>query len=838
MSLYNVIINACILKFSDVCTCMVHVHLVLFFIILLLLFYIIDSSHETQSDTSWMTQYEKAIERQGSVSLNIIRCVLVGPPKVGKSCLKHLLVHNEPQEVTTSTPVLESPEVITFTPELYMTHQGSSSVWQPINADEMGGMIKKCTIEEEYEVQKREPHVPIRTIALRHWKSAIVSQLSGVVNTFNPVVISSKIKERSSNPTPSGTVKDATSNSNVECTFKPESLEMAKRHLFRNLSSTSCNTVSSFDQRQLTLIHILDSGGQLAFQDTLPLLIGTPCTYISVFNASVDLDKPIDITFRAQDGSEAKLDHQLSQWDMMLRTFSSVHTMEYKCHEGIRQILQDGAALPHSRIAVVGTHKDQLETLPNQDDLKKKITTLLRGIEGSKPYRILYGQINHPFFLIDNQEGLDTAYVNSLRKTLSSEESALRLKIPVMWLLVELITQKRDSKFIRYDELKQFCLQEKFIDREDADRQFNSLVMLLHSLGFYAFYKLEGVSEADNWVCTDAATLYREVSKLLVIQYMNPNKEATCLFKKSGLISKGCHKELFTEVHISDEMNDTWFLQVIQHIGVAAQITRSNPEKLFVPLALPFNRVSLPKHTTVSNLCFTLIFRGSQSHDLPRGIFSRLVVYLADKRTLLQRLFGFHEHYIWEIEPEHSDRTTIKFTCNNATVYLLEKPEHVEVSIFTSQAFFTSPFNPHNAQNISALYEFCQKVQTTVEEALKYTCRQVFGNKWFKKAEIKKGFLCSCTASPQHLAIVQLKPRICTKCPLGNTHTVKEMCFDEKIWFSKSTQSDYQVCVCVCVYVCVCVCVWVCVCVCACVCVWVHACMRVCMSMGVQNICN
>ena len=31
--------------------------------------------------------------------------------------------------------------------------------------------------------------------------------------------------------------------------------------------------------------------------------------------------------------------------------------------------------------------------------------------------------------------------------------------------------------------------------------------------------KLDGISKADNWVCTDAATLYREVSKLLVVQY-------------------------------------------------------------------------------------------------------------------------------------------------------------------------------------------------------------------------------------------------------------------------------------------------------------------------------
>ena len=245
------------------------------------------------------------------------------------------------------------------------------------------------------------------------------------------------------------------------------------------------------DQRQLTLIHILDSGGQLAFQDILPLLIGTPCTYVTVFNASVDLDQPVDITYRPQDRSEAGLDHQLNQWDMMLRTFSSIHTMEYKCHDEIRQILQDGSTLPHSRIAVVGTHKDKLETSPKRDYLKKKMNTLLGEIEDSKPYGLLHDQLQHgsPYFLLDNLQGIDQNYTNSLRKTLSSKECILPLKVPLMWLMVELTTQRLDQKLIPYNEMKQFCLQLKYISEEDADSQFYSLLLFFHSLGFYAFYE-------------------------------------------------------------------------------------------------------------------------------------------------------------------------------------------------------------------------------------------------------------------------------------------------------------------------------------------------------------
>ena len=136
------------------------------------------------------------------MSLNIIRCVLVGPPKVGKSCLKHLLVHNKSKEVTTSTPVLESPEIVTFTPkvvtftatpELYITQQGSSSVWQPIK--DMEGMIKKWTMEEEYETQET-----LSTTRMNHNESGRrprlpqKSTLTGKVSdNFKPITLNTTV---------------------------------------------------------------------------------------------------------------------------------------------------------------------------------------------------------------------------------------------------------------------------------------------------------------------------------------------------------------------------------------------------------------------------------------------------------------------------------------------------------------------------------------------------------------------------------------------------------------------------------------------------------------------
>ena len=54
---------------------------------------------------------EEAIEGHGSVEVNISHAIFTGGSRVGKTSLKHYLLHNTAREDKTSTGVLEAPEV-------------------------------------------------------------------------------------------------------------------------------------------------------------------------------------------------------------------------------------------------------------------------------------------------------------------------------------------------------------------------------------------------------------------------------------------------------------------------------------------------------------------------------------------------------------------------------------------------------------------------------------------------------------------------------------------------------------------------------------------------------
>jgi small GTP-binding protein len=730
---------------------------------------------------SWMSQYKMAVKQQGSVSVNIVRCVLVGPPKVGKSCLKHLLVHNEPKEVTTSTPVLESPEIVTITPELYMTKQGSSSVWKPIMSDEMEDLVKKWTMEGDYSDPKVH-EIPSNDSKRSANNLRIPKVLKNISKLF------SRKASSSSNGKHTPCIHTSAVASSINSTAL-SSLKLAQSELFGNHQVDCMGT--KWDQQKLTLVHILDSGGQLAFHDVLPLLINTPCTYVNVFNASVDLDEPVDITYRAQDGRECKLHHQLSQWDMMLRTFSSAHNMSFKCHEEIKDVLNTGQSPTKSHIAVVGTHKDKLASLPNHEDLKSKIASRLDSTEASRPYSLLRHPKGHPLFLIGSLAMHDEQDLNSLRATLSSEACTMSLDIPLVWLYLELVTRNTEIKFIRYSELKDFCLQSEYISTkgdEDVDVQLRSLLSFLHSLGFYAFYDLEGVCDADNWVCTDAATLYREVSKLLVVQYMEyPTKEATRLFKKTGIIEMRGVQDLFNELDILRMINDSWFLQVLLHIGIAARVMHEGAQYYFLPLALPFNRVSLPCGTSVSRLCVTLVFshQFGRLHvtEFPRGLFPHVAVQLANCPHQL----SCHKKDLWQIVPNHSDRTHIKFDYKESAIYLIESTGHIEVAITLGKPFFSSSMSTEEMKQ--KVHSFCKDVHSTVLATVESACVQVYGVQFVQQVSLKSGFLCSCGESIRHLAFLDENGTL--RCSLQVSRLPKEMSCREKIWIS-SEESDIK----------------------------------------------
>ena len=342
--------------------------------------------------------------------------------------MKHLLVHNVPKEVKRSTAVLETPEVVTkrsameFSSEQYAVEEGTSA-WQPVSSVIMKNSLHHCIASKAYEEKNQYPieveakeaeHVQCEALIMKLAQSDTLALLGQY-----PIEGQHEVEEQDGRSFPKQAQSDLAS---LDLQYSQVREEMGGEGLRIKLKNAS-------------FIHLLDTGGQPSFQDVLPLLLDVPCTYIQVFNVSRSLYEHIPVTYRPNDGTEVSSENAECGHDMMLRSFSSMHTMAQKYSKELATFRQKDSPPPQLRIFVVGTHKDELIAQGRLDEATKEIKTFLETLKGKRYYNsIQWDSKGQKFFLINALSVNDRVYVNDLRERISSE-GFLKLDVPLMWFI-------------------------------------------------------------------------------------------------------------------------------------------------------------------------------------------------------------------------------------------------------------------------------------------------------------------------------------------------------------------------------------------------------------------
>ena len=665
--------------------------------------------------------------KQGSVDVTINRNIFIGPSAVGKSCLKHLLVHNKPKEVKVSTPVMAKPEVVSISAEKYAVE--GTSVWLPLSDEKMACSIRSSCLSRQYHVTETKPKAPPEDHHVKPLQP---------VKKSDPPAVASKIPSRTSREEVSPTA----GNSVLPIPSAPSTAQS----VFRKAHSSLMHDLDAGLQEELRLngarfVHLLDTGGQPSFQDVLPLLLDIPCTYVHVFNAAMDLDQPVPITYRPNASTEVEiLASSETVWGMTLRSLSSVQTLAYKVSSNAGALPMN-IQFPTFRTVLVGTFKDQLVKKGITAAATAKISKQIELLE-KKPYysHIVPNCKGELFFLVNNmQHGEpsqrtqeDQESIDDLRVVLSHSDGALKTKIPIGWFHFEMVARKVSQKFFPFAELLEHARELKCVSSANPSREFRSLLQLFHSLGVFTFVDH---TDVPNTVCTDSSVFLQEVSKLLAIQFIEiPKCMAAKTFKKTGILA--LDEGLFNELGILKEVDPVWLLRCLCYLGVTACISPPGATTVyyFMPAALPAE-VSLASATgSVAPLLVAFTFEENffvSTDDLPRGIFTRLAVELANKKE-------------WILTQGKNSHFTIMFQWKKLHICVVESSGFISIV----------PRVSNNARCSSAeLHEYCRAIRSTFEAAIQASAQAVFGSKFTDKASAIYGFNCPCKISPTHLAV-------------------------------------------------------------------------------------
>ena len=705
------------------------------------------------------------MEKQGSVDVAINRNIIMGPPATGKSCLKHLLVHNEPKEVKISTPVMAKPEVVSISAEKCAVE--GTSVWLPLSDEKMACFIRSSCLSRQYHVTVAIPKDP------QEDRRAKPNQPVTEVNQS----VTSDIPSRTSREEVSPTAGDAP--------LPMPSALPTSQSAFLEAHSSLMHDLGAGLEEELRLngarfVHLLDTGGQPSFQDVLPLLLDIPCTYVHVFNAALDLDQPVPITYRPNASTEVTaMVSSETVWGMTLRSLSSVQTLAYKVSSNAGALPMN-IRFPTFRTVLVGTFKDQLMKMGITATAAAAVISQRIELLEKKPYysHIVPNSDGQLFFLVNNMQPdeasqriqEDQASIDDLRVVLSHSDGALKTKIPIGWFHFEMVTRKVPQKFFPFAELLEHAHELKCISSNDPSHEFRSLLQLFHSLGVFTFVDHTDVS---NTVCTDNSVFLQEVSKLLAIQFIEiPKCMAAKKFKKTGLLT--LDESLFEELGILKEVDRVWLLRCLCHLGVTACLSSpgATTAHYFMPAALP-SKVSLESALgSVAPLLVAFEFDENSfvsTQDLPRGVFTRLAVELANKKD-------------WKVVPEKSTRFAVMFQWKKLHICVVESSGFISIV----------PRVSINAKCSSAeLHEYCRAVRSTFEAAIQASAQAVLGSKFTDKASTIYGFACPCETQPTHLAVQSEGSIVC-----NISSDFQKSLKSHQVWFCQVEGAEVSVLMC------------------------------------------
>ena len=216
-------------------------------------------------------------------------------------------------------------------------------------------------------------------------------------------------------------------NTKTEESLKQRLLDPTKRH-------RSCRV---FNCRWL---HHIDSGGQPQYLDTFPMMHRSPAHFVVVMNVTEGLDERPKVRFYNQGKDEYLLPDRLvlSNREMIVRMCQIA-----------QRIAQDTGGKFVPRVFVVGTHKDQLTPMHQQQHLKSMNSELLRIHEKYNDVLVCRVPGEQVVFAINAMaEGKERQqYTEELQKHIlaATKDTGEPVKVPLNWLMFHLELDKGEG---------------------------------------------------------------------------------------------------------------------------------------------------------------------------------------------------------------------------------------------------------------------------------------------------------------------------------------------------------------------------------------------------------
>ena len=608
--------------------------------------------------------------KEGIMELTLTRVLMIGPAGSGKTCTQSFLL-NEPLPTKPATSDPQTTDISDCKTEVQSSGLTADSI------------VSKPTTDSTGIACKAVKALRIAFDGKETWKRITRDEL------LKKLASSLKeAKEKASKQDKD--IAKGTSTSPTQQEETPEEHYDDPGDVFKEIADL-IDLPDAGAQLSEQWVYIVDSGGQPAYQELLPLFTRAATLNIITLDISKGLDEKFAFMYRIN-GREFPCDKVIKYSNRKI--FNSVISSAS---------VQKPFDIPfvkcqpkHSMSFVLGTHYDVLIKGNNKEVAETKVVEMSEELVLGLPHlenRIIskvHG--NSIIFPVDTMEE------DSLkRKKLSRDileimskctEVTIEVKVPIRCFAFELYLEEKAKG-------KGFVTKDEAIEEGKKlymnDEQVELALTFLHN-STIILYKSK---IQPQLVFVDPQKILDVLSHLLALTYVdyptaqslaaNVTENERAFLTKKGRFEKGLLKK-FTKV-FSDDFTPEYFINLLQHLHLITELkNQAGHINYFLPSALPayddeYDK-DLPK--CIKPLYYVWLeqedeWEPKNSVHVPQGIFILFYVHLLEQRE-------YKVEFTQDSKYHDAFSLWIYIKGKRYTLYIINRYEHIEV-------YFNGPTN-------------------------------------------------------------------------------------------------------------------------------------------------
>ena len=500
-------------------------------------------------------------------------------------------------------------------------------------------------------------------------------------------------------------------------------------------------------------LYLSNTGGQMEFQELLPVLVSGPSMIFVIFRLDRDLNKLYEIEYevavKADDSSKFKSFKYTSSATPLetilqtLASFDAVGTYDYSKQQ------RERVALTY-KVFIIGTHRDILEKSHGQEvatkiqEIDQEIQKVVR--DASYYRHIQFAAREQMIFTVNNFSESDSDFQNirsSVQRVIDTGD--FRMTTPSHWLIYSLVLRHLKSRIESYDNCFRIARDCGIASHEEHKE---ALHFIHTKMGLIRYFPQD---ELDQIVFLNPQALFDKVTELIT---------NTFTFEKAGKqIEDDFKKGVFSytdleKLQCSDTLlNPSRFTKVLEHLRIAAPFHHDGILKYFLPCAIPHADKPQEMSTQTSLHPIPPLVVSFECGYRPMGLAGALIKYLMTNEG--------QSSITWNLSTDGIFRDQVSFLIKPScdTVLLKMFPTHLEVTFLP---------DPKDSKRVCCPFKkVCHEVWRTIQAGIERVNSDI---NYIRNTQPSFTFYCQvrgCTVDKLHPAEVCEEKLLCSKCSMS-----------------------------------------------------------------------